>query len=570
MTQSIRTQMMLLFSLIIIIPILLITVYVYYKLENHLERSYIRHQSQTTETLSMELSKWRAEYQDLSFRILGDHRIQSFLKMMDGPQTAEQLEKISEFQKSLQFYAGARDQSISVNIIKGTSLIFGSAWDTSLQSYIQSKIPIAEQLDGLPAWDNSLALDKITLFREIKDNETDLNRSIGFVFIVIDSSEISQIFQQYTLDAGQQFALKNDAKSFQIITDPKVMAFNLEQLNGIHSESGTFNCVGQSCLFSAKKQSDWQLITWISKEIVMQPVREVLFAILVVSIILILFSVFMVFYLSHRITKPLKLIQRKMKQIGGGFLELKVPIVRDDEVGQLAAALNRMSEEILRLIEQNRDEEGKRRRLQLQTLEYQINPHFLYNTLDSVNMLARKNNDPLVADIVTYLSRLFRIGLNQGKEMITVSDEISHVTYYLKIQDVRFTDQLVWKVYEDESIRKVKIIKFLLQPLVENSINHGIRKRNQPGHVKVSTQNDDHFIILIVEDDGVGMTSEELELVRHSLDVDPTEGDHDEHGFGLRNVHQRIKLHYGPNYGIQIDSKKNLGTTVSIRLPMSK
>jgi two-component system sensor histidine kinase YesM len=274
----------------------------------------------------------------------------------------------------------------------------------------------------------------------------------------------------------------------------------------------------------------------------------------------------MVLFLSHRITKPLKLIQRKMMQIGEGFFIFKVPVVRNDEVGEVASAMNRMSDEIQSLIQKNKEEEAKRRLIQLQTLEYQINPHFLYNTLDSVNMLARKHQDPIIADMVTYLSRLFRIGLNQGREMITVADEVRHVTYYLKIQEIRFAGQLYWDIQTDESIESVKMIKFLLQPLVENSINHGIRKRDEPGHIYIRIWKEPDSIVLEVEDDGVGMDPEQLERVRQSLNDDMEEPDKD-HGFGLRNVHQRIQLHYGDNYGLEFVSEKGYGTTVTVRLP---
>jgi len=316
----------------------------------------------------------------------------------------------------------------------------------------------------------------------------------------------------------------------------------------------------------AETRRGWTLVSWIPKGEVLKPARELIVGILFSSALLLLFSVFMVFFLSHRITKPLKMLQRKLGKIGSGSFVVSVPVVRNDEIGELAMALNRMSKEIADLIQKNKEEENKRRLLQLQTLEYQINPHFLYNTLDSVNMLARKHNDTLIADIVTYLSRLFRISLNQGREMITVEEELRHVTYYLKIQEIRFVDQLYWEIQADDSLMRVRIIKFLLQPLVENSINHGIRKRSEPGYIYIRVWAEPDHLVLEVEDDGVGMDAERLEQVRQSLNEWGEE--HEQHlGFGLRNVHQRIRLHYGPGYGLTINSEKNGGTTVTIRLP---
>ena len=575
MKRSIRSQMMLIFSLLIVIPFVISSVYMYFTLESHLKENYIRHQERTVRNLGVELTGWRNKLEDLSLRIYGDPAIQQFLRSDNEVQSAEQLELALKFRQTLQMYSGGSDPAVSVYVVRGTSAIYGDGRNPALDRYIRQRIPAAEEARGRPVWDNVPGGDKMAMIRQINDTETDLNRPLGYLVLVFDSGEIRRMVGRYALDEGQQFAVLDAGGRFGFSTDP---ALPLSEARHLERELSavperTFDLGGHPYVAFANRLDDWRVVSWIPEREVVQPARELFLGILFVTAVLILFSVVMVLFLSYRITNPLRMIQRKIKQMGEGFFGLKVPVIRDDEVGELATAINRMSDEIVSLIRINREEEAKRRLLELQTLEYQINPHFLYNTLDAINMLARKHRDPLIADMVTYLSRLFRIGLNQGRELITVAEEIQHVTYYLKIQEIRFSGQLYWDIQWDESLAPEKIIKFLLQPVVENSINHGIRKRDEPGHLYIRVWGEPDRIVLEVEDDGVGMDAERLAQVRRSLDEDergPEGGDGRDpggSGFGLRNVHQRIRLHYGAGFGLRIDSAPGVGTTVTIRLP---
>jgi two-component system sensor histidine kinase YesM len=565
--RSVRTQMMLFFSLLILIPIILSSVNVYYALQHYLEQSYVRHQEQANGNLAGELNGFRLSLEDLSLRIFGDRSVQAFLSTPMPVQSADQLDKTTRFRLALQTYAS--DPGVSLFIVKGKSAIYGDGLSPDIQRYIQLHLEVAETSGGLPVWDNADFLGKVALIRQINDNETDLNRPIGYLFLLFDRAEIERMIGRYTLDQGQQFAVFDSKGMFGVNTDPQMpMSFIRDvgkRLSGRGSQTFEFGNARRYVAFT-EDRGPWKLVSWMPQTMVLKPARDMFFGILFTALVLIFFSVFLVLFLSHRITKPLKMLQRKMKQIGEGFFALRVPVVRNDEVGELTSALNRMSDEIMSLLDKNKEEEAKRRLIQLQTMEYQINPHFLYNTLDSVNMLARKHDEPVIAEIVTYLSRLFRIGLNQGREMMTVADEIRHVTSYLKIQEIRFAGELYWDIQADETVESVKMIKFILQPLVENSINHGIRKRDHAGHIYIRVWGEPRFFVLEVEDDGVGMDPEQLERVTSSLN-DWEEQPEQDHGFGLRNVHQRIRLHYGEEYGLELKSEKGGGMTVTVRLP---
>ncbi|CAM3389486.1 sensor histidine kinase [Marinicrinis lubricantis] len=563
---SIRSQMISFFSILIIIPLFLSAVYIFFIVQNHLKESYTRHQTQTTEALAHELIGWKKTYEDLTLRIAGDRTVQQFLKLEQGEATIESLGLRLELRDVLVNYSEYNDFIQSVIVVDPRMNMYGTAIDQKFPAYVNERISAVEQINGIPFWDKGYTDSTVIIGRQLNDNEFDLNQKIGYVFLVLDRKELHHIFQQFTIDQGQQFALYDPDGVFGISTLPtQDFPVFKDASNHPYEAYGTFDYGGASQLYYKMKMGDWVLSTWVGEGYIFQPIKKMFGAILFATVTLLIFSVIMVFYISHRITKPLIMIKKTMKQMGGGYLGLKVPVVRDDEIGQVASTLNQMSDEIIDLICQNREEESKRRRIQLQTLEYQINPHFLYNALDSVNMLARKYEDDRIGDIVTSLSRLFRIGLNQGRELITVEEETQHVSYYLKIQGIRFASQLTWELNIGPELRNEKMIKFILQPIVENSIIHGIRKRAKPGHVRIEAYESADYIVFQVYDDGVGMSAEQLEKLRAGLDREDDEEVN--RGFGLRNVHQRIGLHYGPQYGLKVDSEEGQGTSVLIILP---
>jgi two-component system sensor histidine kinase YesM len=566
--RTIRSQMMLFFSLLILIPIIISCTNLYYSLQSYLKESYMRQQDQSINNLASELNDWRFQLEELSLLLFGDKRIQQFLSHPNTERSGEQLERAIEFRQAMQTYGGTRKVEYSIYIARMNGTIYGDGLVSTFDNYINSRMAEAAKYKGTAVWEYVDELDKVVLYRQINNNEVDLKNPIGYLFLFIDTSDLEKTIARYKVDNYQQYAVYNNDRTFEIRTDTqknRILVHDLkEQGNWLLHKAFEDS---EDYVTFIEQRSDWTIVSWISKKDILRPARDLFFGILFIAIVLILFCVFMVLFLSHRITKPLHKVQQQMKLIGEGIFLFKMPVVRNDEVGELATAMNRMSDEILSLIQKNREEEAKRRLLQLQTLEYQINPHFLYNTLDSVNMLARKHKDPIIADIVTYLSRLFRIGLNQGRELITVKEEVRHVTYYLKIQEIRFAGQLFWDVDMDDQLAEVKMIKFILQPLVENSINHGIRRRETPGHIHIRASKDEECFLLEVEDDGIGMSPEQLDRIRQSLEEDNSNEEQD-HGFGLRNVHQRLQLHYGLPYGLQFKSVEGKGTTVSVKLPI--
>jgi two-component system sensor histidine kinase YesM len=211
---------------------------------------------------------------------------------------------------------------------------------------------------------------------------------------------------------------------------------------------------------------------------------------------------------------------------------------------------------------QNIYEQEAKRKSELEVLQSQIHPHFLYNTLNSVVRLAGTGKNEDVITMITSLSRFFRISLSKGEHFISVADELEHIRNYLIIQKMRYKNKFEYAIEADEAALECRTMKLVLQPLVENAIYHGIEPSADEGFITISARLLEGKLCLQVKDDGLGISPQKLS----DLLTGPTHQD-DGSGIGLRNVHERIRLNYGEDYGLQIESEREEGTTVSVWLP---
>ena len=242
-----------------------------------------------------------------------------------------------------------------------------------------------------------------------------------------------------------------------------------------------------------------------------------------------------------------------------------------EELSDLTDDVNVMAEQMGNLIEQNRREQENLKKAELRTLQAQVNPHFLYNTLDTIVWAAESGKDEEVVVLTKSLSDFFRSSLSSGADWVTVGQEIRHLNGYLSIQKIRYRDILNYEVDIDPEMENCRILKLLLQPLVENALYHGIKFRRGGGGILVTGRKEQDMLCFTVQDTGVGMTPEKLEEVRETMKTgkvlhrDPNELEPGG-GFGLYNVDQRIRLYYGQDKGLEIESGPG-GTKVYFSVP---
>ena len=272
--------------------------------------------------------------------------------------------------------------------------------------------------------------------------------------------------------------------------------------------------------------------------------------------------------LSSAVADPIKELQAFAGRIADGHLSERTPEPDVDELRALSNSLNTMAGRLGGLMEENRLEQESLKKSELRVLQAQVTPHFLYNTLDAIVWLAEAQRTDEVIHITRALSDFFRISLSQGRDWIPLSDEIKHLQGYLTIQKIRYRDILDYEIDIPQALYDRQILKLLLQPLVENAIYHGIKHRRGRGFVRVKGWEQEGRMVLVVQDNGAGMTAERLAQVRENLSTDaPTEG---ERGcYGLFNVNKRIQLYYNQTEGVRIESGEN-GTSVSLCVPFRR
>ena len=275
---------------------------------------------------------------------------------------------------------------------------------------------------------------------------------------------------------------------------------------------------------------------------------------------------FITYVLLKNIISPLRELTRVTGRIARGDLSARTGIYTEDEIGQVSGAVNDMAEHLEVMVGQIKEDERKMRNAELRLLQEQINPHFLYNTLDTIVWLIEGGSYEQAEDVVMSLSDFFKLALSGGREYITIREEELHIRSYLQIQQVRYRDLLSYEICIDPAVYHYRILKLTLQPLVENAIYHGIKPKRAKGLIRISgAMTEDHLILLSVEDDGVGMSPEELEALRREILLPSS--DENSRGFGMANVSERIRLNFGREYGLEIDSVQGEGTRVSLKIP---
>lgn len=285
--------------------------------------------------------------------------------------------------------------------------------------------------------------------------------------------------------------------------------------------------------------------------------------IIVLVAVLILIGFFAVI-IQRSITNPVSSLYEATTKVASGDFSVRASIDSNDEVALLANSFNHMTEDLEVMVNQISEDERKMRDAEIRLLQEQINPHFLYNTLDTIIWLMEAGSKEKAIDMVMSLSSFFRLVLSGGKDFISIKDEELHITSYLEIQKIRYSDILDFDISIDPSVYDYKILKLTLQPIVENALYHGIKYKRAKGTITVLGYKENDLIKLEVMDDGVGMNEEALAALRDTISKPCKET---RKGFGLANVNERIRMNFGVEYGMTIESEEGIGTSVMVTIP---
>lgn len=313
--------------------------------------------------------------------------------------------------------------------------------------------------------------------------------------------------------------------------------------------------------------SGWRVVGVIPETEFSAGIRPVYQALSLCIAVCLILVVLVSIGVSDTVTRPILKLSRLMAKAEEGDFSVRFEAMHQDEIGVLGTSFNHMLEHIGELIHELYEEKQIRLEAQLKSLQEQIKPHFLYNTLDTISWMARAQNAMDVVRLVDALTNMFRVGLSSGRDYITLREEKNHVTNYLYIQKVRYQDRLRYSIEIPDAYDGLVVPKLILQPLVENAIYHGVKMKRSGGQIRVTAQTEGEVLLLHVWDDGAGISLERLEELRQGQSRSKEEKTG---GFGLSYIAERIELSYGNPYGIQIDSQEGIFTQITVRLPVQE
>ncbi|MDR2939156.1 MAG: sensor histidine kinase [Clostridiales bacterium] len=364
----------------------------------------------------------------------------------------------------------------------------------------------------------------------------------GYVFIIDDKGDIVYHPQQQLIYSG----LKSE--------DVDLILKSGEGTLALEDNSGRAYMVKKS------PATNWRVVGVTYAEELGIISSRIQFTYLVAAFIFVAIALGMSYYFSYRVTKPIRGLQESMKEAEKGNFDKKVYIKTNDEIEALSNSYNIMIDKIEGLMKQIINEQKLKRKNELKILQAQINPHFLYNTLDSIIWMAELGESKNVVLMTSSLAKLLRISINRGSEIITVRRELEYIKSYLTILKMRYGDKIEYSIDVDENIMNKQILKLLLQPLVENSVYHGLKNRENGGVIRITGHEEGGRLKIIIYDTGVGMTAEELDnIFKKDIERD--------NGVGINNVDERIKLFFGNDYGISFKSEFHKYTEAVIIIP---
>lgn len=461
-------------------------------------------------------------------------------------------------------------------------------YDTFKKSKLYQEVM---DLNGVPKWLAPHEYPELTgidpVFTQIRlVKELSFFQNIGILVVQIKNWEFESIFRNLKIGDSNQnvsFMLVNDDGMILFDPDQKLDGQNLNSLankdiefkKGFQSFKTQYN--GEKSILSVYhlKNYPWSLVSITSWDTLSHEVT--VFAKWFVAVIFLCFLAAVIFnlFFMNRITGAIAVIARFMRRVEDGDLTTRVELKGNDELSLLAKGFNDLMDKINRLFNRIHVEQRRKNQAELRVLQAQIKPHFLFNTLESINVLAIQNEGKKVSEMVYRLASILRISI-QDREEITLDEEVKHLSNYLDIQKFRFEDLFEYDIDIPQELKNCGILKLTLQPLVENSIQHGFEGIDYIGQISVKVWEHQGDLILRIEDNGIGMTPSQLSNFQYIVN-DPVEDEDklerekpvhlERRGLGIRSVADRIRIEYGDRYGIFICSSPGLGTIIQCVIP---
>lgn len=414
----------------------------------------------------------------------------------------------------------------------------------------------------------SSTMDVISVLRTI--NSASSLQYLGIIVLDIDIrlfqgivEPMDRVTQGSSLimdEQGQLVYASGDANSVQDRLTALMTAAK-GQKEG-HFES-TIHGTRYLTVYYTSDQTGWTTSVTIPLSKILYKVQQNSRALMVTTLILLAIALFVATFFSHALTKPLKSMVRLMRKVQHGNLDVWISPKYNDEIGMLGSHFNRMILRVKDLLTEIKLTEKRKQTADMRALQSQINPHFIYNTLESIRMLAESNDDPRVAKLTYLLGNQMRYSIVRSGDPVTIRQELEHVRNYFDLLAIRFPDKFRLIMDVPEPYLGLSVLKLVFQPIVENSVFHGLERKPGLGTITITASREQDHVVFVIGDDGVGMDADTVQQLNRSLKHGDSGG---AFGIGLHNVAERVRLHYGGSCGLEVESEPGHGTRVIVRI----
>lgn len=430
---------------------------------------------------------------------------------------------------------------------------------------------------GDPIWlldIRSGKLKGIFLKRTIKDRASE--KELGVVYFKVKESYLFSQISKYLSQKVQNVSIYSD-NTLLFCHNTLDTKFEREAVRLIKDSTpdiiSTIDFEGDKVYQLCKtiQPVNWKLAVYISSNILLSDLKKVLLITIILCLLTLPIWLLLINFIYRDIIKPINLLVDSMGKIEEGKTGLTVKIDRNDELGTLFKTYNKMSEKINTLINKVYKEKLVMKDAEIKALQAQINPHFLYNTLETINWKAKLNGVEDISEMVTALSSIIDANLDRNNEkMIPIKKELEYIDNYNLLIQKRFGKKIAFVKYIDDEALMYEIPKLLIQPLIENAIYHGLETKKGGGTVELVITIEESTVLIVIADDGIGIDDVTLNKLKESLDKNDENQYESRTKIGIMNVHKRIRLIYGDEYGLKIFSEANKGTTIILKLPFSE
>ena len=577
--KSIQSTMLVSFSVLMVLAMLVFMVIAMRYTSGTIYENSINYMSQIIQQVNYDIDTYIEYMENISSIIAKSSDVPRYLFDQNQTEAEREAEKeriLTQFQTIME----SRDDIYNVAAVAKNGRYIINRGDDELTEYVdiesldwyqaamESKSGIAVSSSHVQNAIQSSYKWVITLSRALVNNQT--GEREGLFFVDLNYSAISDLCNNNSIEEkGYIFVL--DAEG-NIVYHPKQQLMygglkteNIDAIMECEEDSLIIDEGGESKLYtmSKSKRTGWTVVgAAYTSELLKNNEQAQMWYLLVASILL-LAVIGISGIISREITKPIRSLRDSMRKVQNGQFDTHVEVITENEIGSLGRSFNLMTSEIRALMEQNVYEQKQKRKSELKALQAQINPHFLYNTLDSIIWMSEAGENDEVVEMTSALARLLRQSISNDQEEVELEKEIEYVKNYLTIQKMRYKDKLEFFIYVDPRVAHVPIIKLVLQPLVENAIYHGIKYKETKGNLKIYARPVDGRVEIVVADDGIGMDEDVMEHI-----FDEHRKEQKRNGVGVPNVQKRLKLQYGSEYGIRYESVKGAGTKAVITIPV--